>query len=171
MLETSRLRLRELDTGDAEFILRLFSDADFVRYIGDRGLRTVADAERYLSERVVPGYRQHGFGLWHLSRLDNGDALGICGLLRRPGLDDVDLGYALLPEARRQGFVREAAAACLHYAHALLGLPRVAAITRYDNHPSRQVLEQLGFVHQRALTLPGESQVIALYLRQSNAPR
>lgn len=164
MLETCRLRLRELERGDAPFILRLFADADFVRFIGDRGLRSVADAERYLGERMIPAYRQQGFGLWRLSRRDRDEALGMCGLVRRAGLDDVDLGYALLPEARGQGLAREAARACLDHAHRHLGLARVAAITRDDNQPSKALLDQLGFVYQRPLTLPGDTLSVALYL-------
>jgi [ribosomal protein S5]-alanine N-acetyltransferase len=103
ILHGARLILRELDDGDAAFMLELLNDADFLRNIGDRGVRTLADAQRYIADGPVASYRQHGFGMWAVESTDGKDCMGICGLIRRAGLDDVDIGYAFLPEWRGQG--------------------------------------------------------------------
>ena len=163
MLQTARLTIEPLTLDDASFIQALLNDPDFIAQIADRGIRDEAAARRYLEEGPLASYREHGFGLWALRPRGGGDAIGICGLLRRETLADVDIGYALLPQARGKGFAREAAEAVLHYARETLGLTRLVAIVAPGNAPSRALLEALGFRHERLVQLTPEAENLCLY--------
>ena len=145
---------------DAAFILELLNDPDFVRYIADRGVRTLEDARRFVEERFVESYRRNGFGLWLVEPKRSGATAGMCGLVRREGLDGVDIGYAFLPALRGMGYAAESAAAVLAYARDALGLKRLLAITSPDNAASGRVLEKTGLKFERMIRLsPGEPEV------------
>ena len=144
--QTERLVLRELTEADAPFVLRLVTDPDWLRHIGDRGVHTLDDARAYICNGPQAMIRDHGFGLWLVEA--GGVPVGLCGLLRRDGLDGVDLGYALLPEHRGAGIATEATRAVLAYARDTLGLARVAAYVSPSNDASVRVLTGLGFVRE-----------------------
>ena len=157
MLETERLVLRRLTTKDAAFILELLNDPAFLRYIGDKGVRTHADACRYIETGPMASYERHGFGLYRVELKDGGEPIGMCGLLKRDYLPDVDIGFALLPAHRSKGYTLEAAAAVLAHATDTLGLKRVLAITSPDNVASIGLLERLGFRFER-MARPAENE-------------
>lgn len=151
-LETARLRLRPFTEADAPFVLALVNDAAWLAYIGDKAVRTLDDARRYLAEGPIAMYAELGIGLCAMDlREADPRPVGMCGLLVREGSPDVELGYALLPEARGQGLVREAALAWLDYGERQLKLREMHAYTHADNGASQAVLEELGF----ALLPPG----------------
>ena len=151
MLFTDRLHLRQPEIADAEFFVRLLNDPDWLRYIGDRGVRTASDAAAYIEDRLLDSFRRFGFGLWVVETRSDGRAVGICGLLRRDTLDDVDLGFAFLPEARGQGYAVESGKFVLDLAAADYALTRVVAITVIENEPSARVLERLGMSFERTI--------------------
>lgn len=150
-LTTQRLTLRPPAATDAAFILRLVNDPDWLRFIGDRGVRTEADAGRYITDRLLESFHRHGLGLWVVEQRDSGAPLGLCGLLKRETLDDVDIGFAFLPEARKLGIAREAAERTLRHAAGDLGLRRVVAITNPANSASARLLERLGLSFERLI--------------------
>jgi RimJ/RimL family protein N-acetyltransferase len=154
VLESERLRLRRLGRGDAAFVLRLVNDPDWRRYIGDRGVRTLGDAERYIDSGPVAMYERHGFGLLAVEKKDEPAPIGICGLLKRETLPDVDIGFAFLPEFRGRGYALEAARATLAWARDVLRLPRVIAITVPENARSRALLEKIGLRYEHTTILP-----------------
>jgi RimJ/RimL family protein N-acetyltransferase len=162
-LLTQRLRLRPLDETDAAFILELLNDADFIRQIADRGVRDLDSAREYLRKGPLASYAQHGHGLLMVETRADADPLGMCGLVRRPGLDHPDLGYALLPVARGCGYASEAGAAVLAHAREVLGHERVLAIVNPDNLRSITVLERLGFAAQGTINLPHDAKPLVLY--------
>ncbi len=170
MLHTARLTIEPLTLGDAPFILKLLNDPDFIAQIADRGVRDEAGAKRYLEEGPLASYREHGFGLWALRPRGGGEALGICGLLQRETLTEVDIGYALLPDARGRGFAREAAQAVMHYARETLELTRLIAIVAPGNAPSRALLASLGFRHERMMQLAPEAEDLCLYGWDASEP-
>jgi RimJ/RimL family protein N-acetyltransferase len=143
--ETARLRITRLTVEDAPFILGLLNDPDFLRYIGDRGVRTLDEAAAYLTSGPLASYARHGFGLYLVSLGDTGVPIGISGVLRRDTLPDPDIGFAFLPGFRRQGYALEAARAVLDHAVRDLGLGRIVAIVSPDNEASRRLLGVLGF--------------------------
>lgn len=148
---TSRLVLRRLRTDDAPFILALLNEPSFLRYIGDRGVRTEDDARAYLAAGPLQSYEDHGFGLYLVTLASDGTPIGMCGLLRRQTLDDVDLGFALIPAFCGAGYAREAGAAMLAHARADLALTRVVAIVQPANEASIRVLEALGFSREQSI--------------------
>lgn len=169
MLETERLTLRPLTTDDAAFILELVNDPDWLRNIGDRNVHTLADAERYITDSPMAKYSARICGN-HLVRLRTDDTpIGTCCLLHRDGMDDVEIGYAFLPAGRGQGYAAEAVAALLKYGQQTLGLRRIIAIVTPTNTASLRLLEKLGFVFERNMTLPGETQTLNL-LALNNQP-
>lgn len=154
--------LRLLVESDAAFIVELLTDPDFVRFIGDRGVKNVDDARGYVG-RIRDSYTKHGFGLWVLEH--GGEVLGLCGLVKREGLPHVDVGYALLPRGRGRGLVRAGVVQTLERADAM-GLDPLLAIVTQDNGPSRRVLETTGFTYLRLITLPGDPTELCLYERR-----
>ena len=144
-LETDRLRLTRLDAADADFIVELLNDPDWLRYIGDKGVADRAGALRYLETGPWSNYREFGFGLLRVGLRDGGTPVGVCGLLERETRDCVELGFALLPAFRGHGYAEEAARAVLAQARERGDPERIEAIVTSDNHASRALLERLGF--------------------------
>ena len=159
-LETPRLLLRRLVFDDAPFLLSLLNQPSFIANIGDRGVRNVADAHRYLREGPQAMYERHGFGLWYVARKADGAGLGLCGLLKRDNLPDVDVGYAYLPEFWGQGYAVEAAAATLVHGARKFGLTRIIGVVSEGNSGSIRVLEKIGMRFERMYPMhPGEPEV------------
>jgi RimJ/RimL family protein N-acetyltransferase len=155
-IETERLVLREFTAGDAAFMLRLVNEPSFLRYIGDRGVRTLDDARRYIADGPVEGYARHGHGLMRVVRKSDGAGVGMCGVLKRDALPDPDLGFSFFPEFWSQGYALEAGRAALHHARGTLGLGRILAITTVDNEPSMRLLARLGFRFDRMVNMGDE---------------
>ncbi|CAN5169524.1 hypothetical protein BH20ACI2_BH20ACI2_02680 [soil metagenome] len=126
ILETDRLILREIDSAvDAEFIFELLNSPKFLKFIGDRGVRSTGESSVFIDERYRQSYREHGYGLYTVQRRDDGIAVGMCGFVRRESLSGPDLGFAFLPEFERMGFGRESASAVLKYGRDKLGFDSV----------------------------------------------
>ena len=149
--ESERLCLREIRTEDAPFILEVLTDPDFIANVGDRGVHDVAAAQRYITDNMLASYRSHGFGLYMVELRANAAPLGICGLLRRDTHPDVEIGFAFVPRARGNGYALEAAQATLGFGRDTLDLARIVALTAPHNRRSIQLLERLGFRHERRL--------------------
>jgi RimJ/RimL family protein N-acetyltransferase len=155
-IETPRLALREFTEGDAAFVLRLVNEPSFLRYIGDRGVRDLEDARRYIADGPVAGYARHGHGLMRVDRKSDGAVVGMCGILKRDTLPDPDIGFTFLPEYRSQGYALESAQAVMRHAREALGLGRIVAITTRDNDLSIRLLGKLGFRFERMIEIGGE---------------
>lgn len=164
VLETERLRLVRFQRAHAADLFRLMNDPDWLRFIGDRGIRTIEDAIRQIEERYDAHHRQHGFGFCAVLEKQSSSLVGLCGLVQRDTLPEIDLGYALLPEYRGRGYVQEVAQACLQYARDTLGRREVLAIVNEDNQRSISVLARLGFVYRGPYRVPGEERDIAMYV-------
>jgi RimJ/RimL family protein N-acetyltransferase len=163
VIETERLNLREMSEADAAFVLEVLNDPGFIRFVGDRGVRTVEEAARYVAERFAESYGRNGFGLWLVETKDGGVPVGMCGLLTRKELNVVEVGYAFLPPFRGKGYAFEAAAASLRHARGVLGLPRLYAIVDPDNAVSIRVLEKLGMKFERTVRLSAEESDVHLF--------
>ena len=159
IVDTARLTLRRMSLDDASFIVELLNDADFLRYIGDKGVRSLDDARGYITNGALASYERHGFGLYVVELKDSRTPIGICGFVKRDTLPDCDVGYALLPQYRGRGYVVEAAAAAMEYGRHVLAIPRVLGITDPDNVRSIRVLEKIGLRYQREIpgTAPGQT--------------
>ena len=167
-LETSRLNLRWLTLDDAAFILTLVNDPDWIRFIGDKSVTNLDAARNYLETGPLAMYRRHGFGLNRVALKADDAAIGICGILQRETLAEPDLGFAFLPEFRRQGYALEAAQAVLEHASQVMGLSRVAAILSPQNTASAGLLEKLGFSFERHYQAEPNASILDLYVIDLN---
>ncbi|HEX5963142.1 MAG TPA: GNAT family N-acetyltransferase [Gemmatimonadales bacterium] len=162
-METERLNLRPMTPSDAEFMLGLLNDPSFRRFIGDKGVRTPDDARQYILDGPVASYARHGFGLWLAELKASNVPIGMCGLLKREILTDVDIGFAFLPRYRSQGYALESAAAVMHYGRSVLGLKRIVAIADRDNTGSIRLLEKIGMTFERVIRLSDDDTEIQLF--------
>ncbi|SDX96233.1 GNAT family N-acetyltransferase [Lysobacter enzymogenes] len=162
-IQTQRLTLSELTAGDAGFILELVNEPGFLGGIGDRGVRDLDSALRYIQDGPAASYARHGYGLWRVELRDSGEPVGMCGLLCRDTLPDPDLGYAFLQRHWQRGYAVEAGAAVLRYARESLALPRVLAIVNPDNAASIKVLERLGMHAQGMIRHGNEPRDLRLF--------
>jgi RimJ/RimL family protein N-acetyltransferase len=169
VLETERLTLRWFGERDAAFVLELVNDPGWIANIGDRGLRTEEAASAWIAERLVASYWRNGHGLWAMERREDGALVGMCGLVDREGLPEIDVGYALVPRHRGQGYAREGARASLEYARDVLGKRRVLAIVKPGNRASIRVLKAIGMTAHGEHRLAGEAGADALFAWEGDA--
>ena len=163
ILETERLVLRQLTPDDAEFILELLNDPSFIRNIGDRNVRTIEDACSYILNGPVASYAKNGFGLYLVLLKETQEPIGMCGLIKRDGLEDVDIGYALLPRYWSRGYAVEAAQATKEYAREMIGLKRIVAIVDPVNAGSIRVLEKIGLQYETMVRLSADDIDLKLF--------
>jgi ribosomal-protein-alanine N-acetyltransferase len=162
VIQTPRVDLRELNLDDDGYILELLNEPGFIRFIGDKGVKTLADARDYLRQGPIDSYARNGFGLY-AACLRDGTPIGMCGLVKREGLDAPDVGFAFLSRYWSKGYAVESAGAVLAHAVEVLGLKRIVAITSPDNWSSIAVLEKIGFKFERMIRLVDHSPELKLF--------
>ena len=167
VLETERLRLRWLTADDAAFMFELVNDPTWIKYIGKRNVETVDAARVYITDKYVADYQGHGFGLNMVELKDSGTPVGICGLIKREGLEDVDVGFAFLPRHAGFGYATEAAAAVLEHGRRVLGISRIVAITVPYNVRSIRVLEKVGLRFEKIIRISGDDEDLSLYASEA----
>lgn len=145
LVETQRLTLTPFTLDDAPFMLALMNEPSYIRGIADRGVRTLSQAKAQIEERILSSYQEYDFGMYKVSLKQTNTPIGVAGLVKRPQLDEPDLGYAFLEEFHGQGYACEAADAVLKYELPRLGIKHVDAIVNADNLASIGVLTRLGF--------------------------
>ena len=166
VIESERLSLRKLTAEDAPFILELVNDPAWLRHIGDKRVRTLDDARVYIANGPMASHERHGFGLDLVKLKVDATPIGICGLIRRDTLTDVEIGFAFLPPFRGAGYAFESAVAVLRHAKESLALPRITAIVSPDNHDSIHVLEKLGLRFEKMVRLHAEGPETRLFGRE-----
>ena len=166
ILATDRLRLRLLTLDDAPFILKLVNEPSWLEFIGDKGVRSEDDARAYLAQGPLDMYAKLGFGLYLVELKDGATPIGICGLIKRESLADVDIGFAYLPEFQGKGYGHEAARAVLAHARNDFKLKRIVAITSPRNRSSIRLLTKLGMTLEEELDLPRDGGTSLLFGRR-----
>jgi len=163
VIETERLLLRQLREDDEPFMLALLNEPSFWENIGDRGVRTLADARAYIANGPVASYARHGYGLYLVELKPEGAPIGICGLLKREYLEDPDIGFAFRPQYWSFGYACESATAVMEHARRHFWLGRIVAITAPDNTGSINVLRKIGLQYERTIEVPGAGKPCVLY--------
>ncbi len=156
ILETERTILREIVADDAAFILDLLNQPSFIKYIGDRNVRTVEQAREYIASRFTASYEKFGFGFYVVELKSDNTPIGICGFVKRDTLPDADVGFAFLAAFEGKGYGFETAHQILEYGRDTLKLPRVLAITSQNNDRSGRLLERIGLKYERLISLGAE---------------
>jgi RimJ/RimL family protein N-acetyltransferase len=163
VLNTERLELRWLTSKDTPMMFAVWNDPAFVRYVGDRGIRTLDQARMALEGGPLRLYEEYGYGPFRVRQREVGADIGICGLFRRDGLDEPDIGFAILPEFCGRGYGFEAAVAVLEHARDVLQLSCVTAIVSPNNEASTGLLEKLGMRYDSPIRMPGDDHDVSLY--------
>jgi len=169
-LLSDRLILREAVTNDASFVLELVNTSGWLQHIGDRGVRTLDEARKYIDERLISSYQTLGFGSMVITLGKENIPIGLCGLLKRKYLEYPDLGFAILPDFEGKGYVTEAALKVLNYAFTDLGLEQIYGITKEQNKRSKNLLLRLGFHFDGKIKPESESHELLLYSIGPPAP-
>ena len=154
-METSRLLLRPLQLSDAPFILEFFNSPTFIQFIGDRGVRTVEDAEEFLKAKALKFFKEYSWGTYLVSLKSDGRPIGTCGLYLREELDSPDFGYGMLPEFEGQGYALEFCSYLLAHFKEQLQKDEFLAIVQDGNERSTTLLGKLGFLPSGKVTIGG----------------
>ena len=165
VLETERLILRQITTDDAEFIFTLMNEPSYLRFIGDKGIKTIRDAREYIQNGPVDSYEQFGYGLYLTELKNNGESIGICGLVNRETIEGVDIGFAFLPKYWSNGYAYESAKAVVAYGKNILGLKHIVAITADDNQSSIRLIEKIGLRFEKMVSLSADEPDVKLFSR------
>ena len=163
VLETDRLVLRRLTSEDASFILELLNDPSWIKNIGDKGVRTLGDARKYIEEGQNAMYERFGFCLYLVQLKEEGTPIGLCGLIKRDLLKDVDIGFAFLPRYWSKGYAYEAASAVMEYGRSVLNLKKIVAITAPHNESSAKVLEKIGLKYHKMIAFSNDDDQVRLF--------
>jgi [ribosomal protein S5]-alanine N-acetyltransferase len=163
VLETPRLILRHVTFDDAAFMLGLLNEPSFHANIGDKGVRTLDDARRFLLEGPMASYERNGYGHYLVELKDGQAPIGTCGLINREYIREIDVGFAFVPAYWSQGYASEAAAAVLAYGRDTLGISRIVAVVSPHNTGSIRVLEKLGLRYSGPTQLAADAEIIHLY--------
>ena len=163
IIETNRLILRKFIIDDAGFVLELLNSPSWLKYIGDRNVKNLEDAKNYISDKLISSYIKNGFGLYEIILKKDNIPVGMCGLIKRDTLENIDLGFALSPVFTGNGYAFEAAFATLNYAKTVLKLERIIAITTTENKNSIKLLKKLKFVFEKMVLLSNEEEELMLF--------
>jgi len=163
VFETKRLILKPTSVEDAEFILELLNTPKWIKYIGDRNIKTVENAEYYIKAKMLPQLKRLGFSNYTLIRKSDNCKIGTCGLYDRDGLEGIDIGFAFLPEYERQGYAFESANKLKNVAFNEFGLTEINAITVKENTSSQKLLDKLGLKFIGIKIFPDENEELFLY--------
>ncbi len=165
ILATERVYLAEWELSDASFILDLVNTPQWIEHIGDRTIHNIEDATSYIKSLRLP-YGSYGYGFYAMRLTDSDRLIGLCGIIKRMGLDDPDLGFALMPEHEGEGYMFEMCEALLKHAFVKLGLSRVVAITTDQNTRSKKLLERLKMKYEKDVKLPKDPETLKLYVHE-----
>lgn len=163
ILETERLILRRFTVDDTAFIIELLNTEGWIKYIGDRNVKTTDQARTYLENGPLKSYRNNEFGL-ALVELKTGHVpIGMCGLVKRDYLEDPDIGFAFLPNYHGQGYASEIVKKTIDYAFAELQKEKLLAITLPENQSSIRLLEKVGFTYSYNFVRSDTKEELCLY--------
>ena len=163
MLETERLTIRKLTVDDAPFFFELVNDDDWIRFIGDRNVHTISDAEDYIKNRIMASYSQSGFGFYLVSEKSTNIPLGISGFVKREQLEHADVGFAFLPIGRGKGYAYESTKALMDYGKKEFQFTTILAIANNDNERSHSLLKKIGLQFKEHIRLYEEEDEISLF--------
>ena len=163
ILETKRLIIRKLTLKDAPFFFDLVNDPDWIRFIGDRNVQTIQDAEDYLKNRICKSYETSGFGFYAVVLKTTLEVIGISGFVKRDELEHVDVGFAFLPKGRGKGFAFESTQALMEYGTKEFQFSTILAIANKDNERSHLLLEKIGLKFKEHIKLYDENEEISLF--------
>lgn len=167
-ITTQRLMLSPFSAQDAPFIFELLNMPEWIQFIGDRNIKTLADAEHYIVAKLMPSYATNGFGFYIVKLKDGETPIGMCGLVKRDSLENEDIGFAFLSSFTGKGYAFEAATATLLHAKEDLKLHKISAITIAENIHSIRLLEKIGLTFQKTIKVADDGEELLLFEKDLN---
>ncbi|MBW8362484.1 MAG: GNAT family N-acetyltransferase [Kaistella sp.] len=165
--ETERLSMRPMSAEDSAFVLALYNEPNFLKYIGDKKIRTIEEAEEYIKTRFRPQIEKLGYGNYLITRKSDGLRIGSVGIFQREGMDVHDIGFSFLGEFEGKGYGFEAASELMKQAFAHFGLKKISAVTSKDNVASQKLIEKLGLKFKKLVILPDETEELMYYEKEN----
>ncbi len=166
VFQTERLILREFELTDEDLIFRLLNSSSWQKFLGNRGINSLADAGKYISDKLINSYKKYGFGLYLIQLKNGNESIGMCGLVKREFLECADIGFALLPEFSGKGYAYEASLATMDYCRSVLKINKLAGITSKDNYRSIRLLEKLEMKFEKYIRIDTENKDLMLYEKE-----
>ncbi|PHR71590.1 MAG: hypothetical protein COA67_06130 [Lutibacter sp.] len=163
-IETERLTITEITINEAPFFYELVNDPTYLQFIPDKNIKSIADAKKHITNKIIKEYESQGFGFYLVSLKDSKTPIGMCGLIDRDGLEFMDIGFSFLKEYQGKGFAFESSKGVLDFAKSTLKIDKIAAITTLDNVKSSNLLERLGFKHERNIFIPNDPDELRLFI-------
>lgn len=163
LYETERLLIRPMSVEDADIIFELYNMPSFIKYIGDRHIRSLSDAENYIKSKFLPQFEKSGFGNYLIILKEGNRKIGGVGIFEREGLDVADIGFSVLQEFEGKGYMFEAAQKIKSVGMDEFGLKKISAITTKDNFSSQKLIEKLGLKFRKLVTIPNDSEELMYY--------
>ena len=164
LFETERLVLYEMTSDHAGCLYKLMNDSAWLQFIGDSNINSVEAAKDYITFKIRASYEEFGFGFYLTSLKEDDTPIGVCGLVKRPSMEHVDVGFAFMPDYRKKGYGYESASAIIDYAKSELDIDYIVAITDLDNIGSIKLLEKLGLKFEKVMQLDGEGKQCRLFV-------
>ncbi len=161
--ETERLFITPTKEQDAELIYEMMNSPKFIKYVGDRNLKSIGEAKKYIQDKMIPQLKNHGYSSYTITRKSDNEKLGVCGLYDREGVEGIDIGFGLLPKYEGNGYAFESATKLKNAAFEEFGITEINAITSKENFSSQKLLEKLGLKCLGTTKLPNEDEEILLY--------
>lgn len=161
--ETERLLIRPVSVDDADIIFQLYNMPNFIKFIGNKNINSLSDAENYIKSKFLPQLEKLGFGNYLIVLKEGDQKIGSVGIFEREGLDVADIGFSVLEKFEGKGFMFEAAQKVKSIGMEDFGLNKISAITSKDNFSSQKLIERLGLKFQKYVTLPNEDEELMYY--------
>jgi RimJ/RimL family protein N-acetyltransferase len=163
---TNRLIISKVTLKDAPFFVDLMNTPSWLKYIGDRNIKSVEDAKNHLKKGILKSYKESGYGFYKVTQKSEPEKLiGIVGLVKRKELEHTDIGFAFLPNYEGKGYGYESSVAILDMAKNKFKLDKVLAITNPDNKSSIHLLEKLGLSFQKRIKPFADNEELLLFAK------
>ena len=164
IIETERLLLQPMKLDDSDFVLDLYNSPNFIKFIGDRNMRTIADAENYIKTKFLPHFKKLGYGNFLIKLKSDGTKIGSVGIFQREGLEIQDIGFSFLPDYEGKGYGFDAASKLMETLFSEFGLKKISAITTNENIASQKLIEKLGLKYVKMIRLPDDEEELRYYM-------
>lgn len=168
VIETERLILQPMNIDDSDLILELYNAPNFIKFIGDRNIKTLQNAENYIAAKFLPQIEKLGYGNYLIKRKSDHKKIGGVGIFEREGMDVKDIGFSFLPDFEGKGYGFEAAAKLLETAYEQFGCTKISAITSKENTASQKLIKKLGLTYLKTVQLPDETEELLYYEIENN---
>lgn len=143
-IETERLIIRPINLTDSKFIIELVNSKGWLKFIGNRNISTLDDAEKYIQKIIdSPNFYYSVFELKATKK-----PIGIVTFLNRVEQKFPDIGFAMLSEYEKNGYSFEASRKYLDEIIQSNRYENIIAITIPDNQKSIKLLTKLGLEYE-----------------------